>query len=140
VETFDGGITAAEFSIPAWPDAPGYPTGQIIGGFTSDLVIGNLADGFSISWSDPQGAGLGFALIGSWTVTAFNPAWLGPDYLLQVLPHPTSGVLATVDHLYNIVDADGGLFWFNCTDPEACPCLDDTATEDTSWSAVKALF
>lgn len=139
-ETFDGGITAAEFSVANYIGNPGYPVGQVTAVYTSTLIIGNLVDGFSIAWSTPQGAGFGSVLIGSFNILAFDAAWIGPDFMMQVVPAADSGTLATVDNLYNIWPAVGGLFWFNCTDMDACFCIEPTATQDSSWSAVKSLF
>jgi len=139
-ETFDSGITAAEFKVSNWVGNPGYPTGMTTLTWTSSLVIGDIDMDLSIAWSTPQGAGLGFVLIGSANLTMFDPAWIGPDYMMTVEAGDDCACLVTVDDLFEIHDAQGGLFWFNCTDPQACPCLGETAAQESSWSSVKALF
>ncbi len=139
-ETFDGGITAAEFKVTNWPGNPGYPTGITNIAYTSDLIIGDIETDLSIAWPGPQGAGNGFVLIGSANLTMFDPAWIGPDHMMQVEAGDECACLVTVDDIFEIHEAQGGLFWFNCSIPEECVCLLETATEETSWSSVKALF
>ncbi len=139
-ETFDGGITAAEFKVGNWMGSPGYPTGTATVTATSDLVIGQLDTDFSIAWSSPQGAGNGLVLIASVQILAFDGAWIGPDHRLEVMEGDDCGCLVTVDDVFEQIQAQGGLFWFNCSVPEDCVCLEETATEETSWSSVKALF
>lgn len=139
-ETFDGGITAAEFKIDNWMGSPGYPTGTATVTATSDLVIGGLGTDYSIAWSAPQGAGYGMVLIATVNILMFDANWIGPDYMIRVAAGDDCGCLVTVDDLFETHDAQGGLFWFNCTAPEQCICLEETATQDSSWSAVKSLF
>ncbi|MBC8366195.1 hypothetical protein H8E52_02175 [bacterium] len=139
-ETFDGGITAAEFKIDNWVGNPGYPIGITAMSYTSDLIIGAIDDDFSIAWNAPQGAGNGIVLIGSANLTMFDAAWIGPDHMMTVAAGNSCACLVTVDDIFEIHNAQGGLFWFNCSVPEDCVCLLETATEETSWSSVKALF
>jgi len=139
-ETFDGGITAAEFKVDNWLGNPGYPTGSTTVYPTSDLVIGGLGTDYSIAWSTPEGAGNGLVLIARVNVLMFNAGWIGPDYMLRIVEGDDCLCLVTVDDLFETHVAQGGLFWFNCTNPELCICLEETATQDSSWSAVKSLF
>ena len=80
----------------------------------------------------------------------FDPDWIGEYYFMPVCGHPEGyDYPITVDHEFNITYARGMYYWFNCTDPHACPCLEDgpgdpcddvIPTEGSSWSSVKALF
>jgi len=143
IPSFPDGITAAEFSVAGFPEDMGFPFGDSSMDFTSPLIIGDFETGFSIAWDAPQGAGTGLALIGTGEIKAYNyegAVWVGPDHLVQIIPANDSGELVTVDDAYNIIDAQAGLFWWNCTDPDACVCFEGTATEDSNWSSVKTLF
>jgi hypothetical protein len=139
-DTFAGGITAAEFAVPDFPVNAGYPVGLVGFEWTSDLLIGDIYTDFSIAWGAPVGAGAGLVLIGTINITPFDPMWLGVDNVVTVMPGDACDCLVTVDDIFEIHDAQGGMFWFNCTDEEACICLEETATAESSWSSVKALF
>ena len=136
----DVGIVAAEFKIDNLP-----PNGYAFGGMvtvypTSDVVIGDLYTDFSIAWPTPQGAGTGYVLIARVEFLSFDPAWVGADQLMQVVEGETCNCLVVVDDVFVSYDAIGGSFWGNCTNPEDCQCIEDTATQDASWGSVKALF
>lgn len=132
-----GGITAVEFMIDNYPGNPGYPTGTATPAWDSDLVIGDVSFDISIAFSEPQYGP--YAHLGTIEFLMFDPAWIGDDYVMTVAPGMDCECLVVVDDLFEIVDVMGGQFTFNCTTGE-CLCLQGTATEDTSWSAVKALF
>ncbi len=132
-----GGITAAEFSIANYPGNPGYPTGTATETWDSDLVIGDVTWDFSIAFSEPIYGP--FAHLGAIEFLMFDPLWIGEDYIMTVAPGNDCACLVVVDDLFEIVDVDGGQFTFNCVQT-SCLCLEDTATQDSSWSAVKSLF
>jgi hypothetical protein len=139
IPTLPDGITAAEFSIPSLPANLGYPDIQVIEDWESDLIIGDVRYDLSIAFPDPIYGP--YAYMGSIAITEFNPAFglSGPDFVMAVMPGGSCECLQVVDNLFNTLDVMGGIFTFNCTTGD-CICLDSTATEDTSWSAVKALF
>ena len=41
---------------------------------------------------------------------------------------------------FNEIDAEGGQYFFFCSNPQDCPCIPQTATEDTSWGSLKSLY
>jgi len=132
-----GGITAAEFSVANYPGNPGYPTGSATETWDSDLVIGSLEWDFSIAFSAPVFGP--FAHLGSIEFLEFDDTWIGDDYVMTVMPGNDCGCLVVVDDVFEIVDVMGGMFTFDCTTGD-CLCLESTATSESSWSAVKALF
>jgi hypothetical protein len=131
-----GGITAVEFSVANYPGSPGYPTGTATPAWDSDLVIGDISFDISIAFSEPQYGP--FAHIGTIEFLMFDPAWIGNDHVMAVAPGNDCECLVVVDDLFEIIEVDGGIFTFNCTG--TCVCLEETATQDSSWSAVKSLF
>ncbi len=130
------GITAAEFKIDNLPVGPGYPTGTVTVTHSTDLVIGDLYGDYSAAWAEPQGDGGTQFTICSIEFLAFDAAWIGADVAMTVAPGDDCLCLVLVDDLFEIIDSTGGTFTFNCSGE--CDC--GTATEATSWSAVKALF
>jgi len=138
IPNLPGGITAVEFSIANYPGNPGYPTGTATPTWDSDLVIGDVSYDISIAFSAPIYGP--FAHLGQIEFLMFDPAWIGDDYVMTVAPGNDCECLVVVDDLFEIVNVEGGMFTFNCTTGD-CVCYEGgTATEDTSWSAVKALF
>jgi hypothetical protein len=133
-----GGITAAEFSIFNYPGNPGYPTGTATEAWDSDLVIGDVTWDFSIAFTEPVYGD--FAHLGTIEFQSFDDLWIGADYVMSVAPGNDCECLVVVDDIFEIVNVEGGMFTFNCTTGE-CVCIEGpTATGDSSWSAVKALF
>ena len=136
----DAGIVAAEFKIDGLP-LNGYEFGGMVTVIpTSDVVVGSLYEDFSIAWDAPQGAGTGIVLIAQVDFLSFSPTWVGTDQLMQVVEGDVCNCLVVVDEVYVAHDALGGSFWGNCSNPEDCQCIEDTATQDASWGSVKALF
>jgi len=139
IPSFPDGITAAEFSIPNIPEDMGYPCGDTDITWATPLVIGDVAFNISLAFDAPLYGP--FALLGTIEFGMYEQDgcdWIGIDQTMNVLPGVDEGNLVIVDDAYNIHTVMGGIFTFNCTD--VCFCLDGTATEDVSWSAVKALF
>ncbi len=104
---------------------------------TSDLVIGDLWWDFSIAWSEPVGAGLGYAVIAEIELLMFDPAWIGSDRWLQVAPGYDCDCLVLVDSMFDTHDAWGDTMILNCN-ADCWMCL--TATAESSWSEVKLLY
>ena len=67
-----------------------------------------------------------------------DPAWIGMDHVMTVEQGNTCECLALVDDQFVAFEVLGGHFTWNCTGE--CTCIDYTATQDSSWGAVKALF
>lgn len=131
-------ITAAEFSVPDYPDHHGYVIEFVT--WTSPQVTGELPGCVSIAWSAPRPGPI--VLIGEavffWIQDAdFYP---GLDYVMCVYPCPDNTHPIVVDDLYNEHDAAGGRFTFNCTDPNGCYCTPGTALAENSWGSVKSLY
>jgi hypothetical protein len=139
IPSFPGGITAAEFSMANVPENLGFPYGDADVYWNTDLVIGDWAYDVSLAFTNPL---MGpFALLGWIELVNYEQdvVWIGDDHVIEVLPGQDCQCLVIVDHLYETYEVAGGHFTFNCTGE--CYCIDDpTATEDTSWSAVKSLF
>lgn len=131
---FPNGITAAEFRLDNYPEAGA--DGMISESFSSPVNIGTLGWDFSIAWSSPQAPGN--VHIGTLTFIAFTGNWIGADHLITVVEGNDCECLVVVDENYIQHDVGGGMFTFNCTGD--CICYDGTASEETSWGAVKALF
>lgn len=127
-------ITTAEFKIDNWPGSPGYPTGQVTATWTSELTIGSIDTDFSIAWQTPQPGPL--VLIGTLEFLVFDPAWIPADYAMEVVAGDNCSCLVMVDANYDTHDVAGGGFIFNCT--AECDCA--VATEESSWSGIKALY
>ena len=136
----DEGITAAEFKIDNLPPSDYAQGGLVMVTPSSEVVVGDLWTDFSIAWAAPVGVGTGLVLIAQVDFLSFNPTWCGPDHMMQVVEGDTCACLVVVDPAFQAVDAIGGTFWGNCSNPEECVCIEDTATQDASWGSVKALF
>jgi len=136
IPSHPGGITAAEFMIANLPPNDGYPIGQITADWDTDLVIGDVTYDISLAFSTPVFGP--FAHLGTLEFLMYDPAWVGADYVFTVAPGLDCDCLVVVDNLYDAFEVMGGQFTFNCTD--VCYCIVPTATDETSWSAVKSLF
>jgi len=128
-------VSAAEFRIENWPGNPGYPVGQVTARWESNLLIGNLADGFSVAFADPPYGPT--VHLGELEFMAFDDGWIGADRLLHVAPALDSGTLAVVDEHYETIDARGGWFLFNGTSEVDCV---GGMSEELRWGQVKSLY
>jgi len=135
----DNGITAAEFKLAGLPENAGYPIGMVTVHNTTDLIIGDLWTDYSAAWSVPMGAGAGMFVICRIEILSFDAGWIGPDADVVVSPGDTCDCLVLVDSLFEVHEAVGGLFTFNCSAPP-CECYPNTAAQESNWSSVKALF
>ncbi len=127
-------ITAAEFSITNWVgDDPACAI--TTAAWNTPLVIGtpghNLALAFSPALPGP------LALLGTITIFQLTAGCLD-NYLMEVVAGNDSGKLVVVDEGYNEIDADGYRYTFNCVTD--CVCEIGTATSESTWGSVKALF
>lgn len=124
-------ITAAEFSAANLPEAT---DALVTPNWNTGLVIGDLGYGIALAFS-PALAGPN-AFLG--TVDFFGLVELGPDYVMEIVNTNDSGVLVVVDGDFNTIDAEGGMFTFNCTG--TCECVETIATDDATISSIKALY
>ncbi len=131
------GITAAEFKIDNFPTNDGYPDGTVTVNHTTDLIIGDIWGDYSAAWSTPQDEGSQFTIC-SIEVLAFDAAWISGEVVSTVVVGDDCSCLVLVDDLFEIHDATGGKFTFNCGAPP-CDC-GIVAAEPSTWSSVKALF
>lgn len=125
-------ITAVEFRVEG---LLGAADALVTPAWNTPLAIGDLGYGIALAFS-PALAGPN-AFLG--TVGFFGLADIGPDVVMSVLESNDSGVRVVVDDAYNTIPADGGIFTFNCTTGD-CLCTEGTATEDSSWGSIKALY
>ena len=128
-------ITACEFAVDNLPDAamaittPLWNTGLVIGD-----VGWNLAQAFSPALAGPN------AFLGQLDFFVLNDT-LWDDFLMTVIPGNDSGVLVVVDDSYVTHDANVDspqYFTFNCS--ATCDCVDSIATDDATFSNIKALY
>jgi hypothetical protein len=133
---WSGQISAAEFYVENWPDPAGM--GVITENWNTDLVIGYVDYGIALAFSDPLQGPL--AVLGSVDFFTTDANWFPADYTMAVRPSRASENLLLVDDEFNEHVVGGGVFTFNCSNPQNCDCLEGVATEDASWSGVKALY
>ncbi len=156
------GLTAAEFRISNLP----YDECFIEEVWDSDLTIGSLGHGFAIAFTEVQPGPL--VHLGTLKFTAFEP--VGVDYAMWVYASNQSGIRVIVDENYDTIDAYGWFHAFNCDGycdcsyphggklsnrdypmislwalPDEEICDQDlpvfpTATDGSSWSAIKSLY
>jgi hypothetical protein len=150
-------INAAEFAIDHLPDAS---MCQITAYWNTDLVIGDLETGIALAFVDPLEAPL--AIFGHLEFIAWEP--FPDDYRLEVVPSEAGNLVIVDAGTWTEIPVQGGLHIFNPTDASdyACNawvgdelCLWTTAealewcqdikvfttpVDESSWSAVKALY
>jgi hypothetical protein len=130
------GITAVEFKIDNLPPDDG--GGIITPAWNSDLVIGDVNWDISIAWPGPQAGP--YVLIGTLSFLVIVDGWIPMDHVMMVQEGNDCQCLVVVDDNFVEYPADGGMYTFNCTDPEQCGCFEDIPTEATNWGSVKALY
>lgn len=136
-------ITAAEFRVDNWVDSE---DAIITENWNTDLVIGDPEYGIALAFSEPIPGPI--ALLG--TVDFFGLRDIGHDYVMDVLESIHSGQRVVVDLCYDTINADGGLFTFNCSTGQ-CLCTagspvtlsgftlsDEGGAVDLSWSSETA--
>lgn len=114
----DGGLTALEFRVAGLPEngAGGVYTAQ----WNTELVIGDVASGIALAFSDPLYGPV--ISIGRISFQAQADGWLGADRRLQVTETLGSHKLVFVDDQYHERFVPGSTFTFNCSEAGACPC------------------
>ena len=129
-------ITAAEFSISNYVGDLGPACAIVSAAWNTPLVIGDPGFGIALAFS-PALPGPN-AFLGSINIFLLDAACIGDDYEMWILASQDSDKLVVVDEQFNEIDAVGYRYTFNCTGE--CPCEEGTATDNTSWGSVKALF
>jgi hypothetical protein len=129
------GVTAVEFKIDNLPSGA---NGIVTPAWNSDLVIGDPNWDISIAFPEAQPGP--FVLIGTLSFLMIDVSWVGPDHVIMIQAGNDCDCLVIVDDVFNEHTADGGMYTFNCTNPDACDCFLETPTEDASWGSVKALY
>ncbi len=131
-----GGLTAAEFRLENWPGNPGYPLGMVTANWNTDLLLGELDDDFSIAFSEPlQGS---IVELGTLTLQMFSEDWIEDGQEVVVGPGYDCDCIVVVDGLFEIYEARGLQFTFNCE--EACSCIPGATPIESSWSHIKGLY
>jgi hypothetical protein len=129
------GITAVEFKIDNLPAAG---LGIVTPAWSSPLVIGDPAWDISVAWAGPQAGP--WVQIGTLSFLMIDAAWIGPDYVMTIMEGNDCECLVVVDDNFVEFPADGGMYTFNCSNPDQCECFDSIPTEATNWGSVKALY
>jgi len=131
-----GGLTAAEFRLENWPGDPGYPLGDTSIEWSSDLVLGQIDENLTIAFSSPQ-PGPVVKLAGI-TLQMYSNDWMEEGYRILVDEGLEDGLCAVVNDMFEIFDATGMQFTFNCDPP--CSCRPGYNPADSNWSEVKNLY
>jgi hypothetical protein len=135
-EDWSGLMSACEFYIENFPEDGSQ--GVISTSWSTPLVIGYVNYGIALAFNPPLTGPL--AYLGSIDFYAVDPAWIPADYTMAVRPSRQSDNLVIVDTLGQMMTVAGGQFTFNCSNPNACDCLEAVAIGETSFSSVKALY
>jgi len=131
-----GTVTACEFYIDNFPVAG--DQGVITADWNTPLVIGSVGYGIAMAFNPPLPGPL--AYLGSIDFFTIDPAWIPADYVMAIRPSRQSGTLGLVNDQTELMIVPGGQYTFNCSNPNACDCLESVATEESSFSSVKALY
>ncbi|MBC8366019.1 hypothetical protein H8E52_01275 [bacterium] len=133
---FYGGLTAAEFRLENWPGNPGYPLGMVTANWNSDLLLGELDDDFSIAFSAAQPGPI--VELGTLSLQMFSEDWIEDGQQIVVGPGNDCSCIVLVDELFEIYDADGLQFTFNCE--ELCSCIPGGTPIQSNWSHIKSMY
>ena len=129
-------VTAVEFSLLNLPeDGNGGIITQI---WMTPLTIGYLGYRFSLAFSTPLPGPLVY--MGSLVFYPLTDDWIGRDHQVIVREAQDSGTLAVVDQSFSTHNVAGGAYRFNCSLGNNCDCQEATATDEMSWSSIKALY
>lgn len=120
-------ITAAEFSVPDFPEDVGYPHGTVMLSWSTGLVIGNIYWGIALAWEYPQEGPMIY--LGTATVLDFG-GYMFNDYEMCVEASNSSGLRVVVDEEFNIHDVLG----------DCCILDGGTAVQDNTWGGLKSLY
>ena len=126
-------ITATEFRVDGLPS----PADAIVTWlWTTNLVIGDINFDISLAWGSAQP--------GPWVLFGqgdfFYLVEEEADHVLTVLEGMDCDCLVVVDDEFNTVPALGYQFTFNCSPGNDCLCTPETATQETNWGSIKALY
>jgi hypothetical protein len=123
------GITAVEFKFDNLPENEGYPIGTVDIENASDLLIGDFWTDYSLAFSEPQGAGLGFFSFSTLEFMSFDVTWIPEGHLVTTTIGDDCECMVLVDSVFEIHDAVGETFYFSAV-----------AAETSTWSQVKNLY
>jgi hypothetical protein len=135
-DDWSGSVSACEFYIDNFPEAGAQ--GLVTTDWNTPLVIGYVNYGIALAFNPPLPGPL--AYLGSIDFFTIDPDWIPADYVMAVRPSRQSDTLALVDTQGETMTVTGGQYTFNCSNPNACDCLESVATAETSYSSVKALY
>jgi hypothetical protein len=130
-------LTAAEFGASNFPENLGYPVGQVTVTWTTSLVIGNIYEGVALAYDAPQPGPivrLGTAVVLDFGGYAFD------NHMTCIVASPANPSVLTpvvVDANYDVYEANGWCFIFNCTVGD-CTC--NVPTQSSDFSSIKALY
>ncbi len=126
-------ISAVQFKVDNIPSAG---ESLVTPDWNTDLAIGDLAEDLSLAFNPYLDGPLAFlGIVNFFALGAFDD-----DYVLTILPGDTRTDIILVNgpegEIPVEIIAGGSQFTFNCT--EDCGC--GTATDETTWSSIKALY
>jgi hypothetical protein len=132
-DDFNGGLTAAEFKLKNWPVGP---SGHVEEIWRSTLLIGDLESDFSIAFYEAQPGPI--VVLGRLKFTMFAEDWIEEGLQITVVNGNDCDCLVMVNEIFDIVEAGGLQFTFNCDGD--CSCLPGNTPIQSSWSRVKSLY
>ena len=133
-------VTGAEFSVSHWLEQSGPPYGFVTATWFG-LVIGDVINGISIALDNPIEGRIHH--LGTINFFPFLADWIGLDRQWCVTPSLDAGNLIITDGGFNEIPVLGWCFVANCIPGGLfgnCLCDEFVATEEASWSDVKALY
>lgn len=125
--------SAVQFKVSNYPAAG---LGLVTQTWNTPLVIGEPSTDIALAFTVPLAAPA--AYLGKVDFFPLNPAWIGSDYLMEVVPADSQTEILIVRGSDNIeIGVPGGDFVFNGANDCNCP---GTAVEDAAWGSIKALY
>lgn len=125
--------SAVQFKVSNWPAAG---LGLITQTWSTPLVIGEPSTDLALAFSVPLAAPA--AYLGKVDFFPLNAAWIGSNYLMEVVPaNSQTEVIIVRGSDAAELGVPGGDFVFNGANDCNCP---GTAVEDAAWGSIKALY
>lgn len=111
-------IAGASFRVAGLPAGGG---GTVAGDWPGATASGDPATGLTVTLDSPRPGPV--VELGTLTLTADAPDWMGPDHVLAPAGDGDAGP-AILDGAGNTWEIWADRFTVNCTDPAACACID----------------
>lgn len=125
--------SAVQFKVSNWPAAG---LGLITQTWNTPLVIGEPSTDLALAFTVPLAAPA--AYLGKVDFFPLNVAWIGSNYLMEVVPaNSQTEVIIVRGSDATEIGVPGGSFMFNGAHTCDCP---QTAVEAAAWGSIKALY